>query len=129
MNTTLELRALARPILTAMNSYNWERWLEYDGDEHAAPDRYERQIREILNYLGAVGIHYQADRDPDNGMFSGITINGEVFPLDFYGERQRFLNRYHPGEKAITSEAPASPCSSDFPILLDLGEEKEDEEK
>lgn len=133
LEVSFELRALARPILTAMVSYDWERWLEYDGAEHAAPDRYEQQIREILNYLGAVGIHYQAERDPENGLFCGITINGEAFPLDFYEERQRFLDRYHPGEKAVNykapDKAPASPCSYDFPIQpgFTVVEEEEDD--
>ena len=117
MNISLSPETLARPILTAMNSYNWERWREYDGAEHVIPDHYDRVIREYLNYLAAVGIHFQMDRDPENGMFSGITINGESFHLDFFGERQRYLDQYHPGEKSINYKLPASPCSLDFSFL------------
>lgn len=102
MNISLSLETLARPILTEMTSYNWERWREYDGASSSSADYYAQKIRFSLDYLSAAGIHCSVDRDTENGMFSGITINGESFSLDFYGERQRYLDRYHPGENVPT---------------------------
>lgn len=131
MEISISLQSLARPILTDMIAYNWERWLEYDGASTSSADYYEQKIRFSLDYLAAAGIHCSTDRDTENGMFGGITINGEEFSIDFYGERQRFLDRYHPGETAVDFKAPAAASDSgdEFPILIpmDLDEESEEE--
>lgn len=128
MNAAITMESLARPFLAEMASYNWELWLEYDGANAANPGRYAEKIRAFADYLSAVpGIAFKLDRDPDNRTYGGITINGECFILDFYKERQRYLDQYHPGEKAVDPrERKAAPVDlSDVPFPAEWEPSKE----
>ena len=99
MEITVDVKNLARPILQQMINYNFDRWAELDGVKNLDPEFYDKKIYYLCTYLGDAipGITCQTDRDTENGIYGGITINGEYHGINLQALRNAYLKQ-HPAK-------------------------------
>ena len=95
MEITVNAKNLARPILQQMINYNFDRWAELDGEKNLDPEFYDKKIYYLCTYLREAipGITYRTDRDTENGIYLGITINGEYYGINLQALRNAYLKQ------------------------------------